>query len=465
MTADLLWPGLHRAGDLFTDAAVLVALVEVEAAWVRVLEDAALAPAGTAEAVSSMAPSVELIADIARDAEGGGNPLIPLLPRLRDHVRGVLPEGAGAVHLSLTSQDVVDTALILCARACLDGVSSELDVQVAVLAGLTESHRDSLMTARTVGQAALPTTFGARAATWLRGLLAARSAVAACRDQLPVQVGGAAGTLAATVEVCRTAGFADPVSAAGDLVDALARELGLRAAPPWHTTRAPVTSVGDVLVQVSDALGHIANDVVLQSRPEVAELSEPAGEGRGVSSAMPQKRNPVLSVLIRRHARSAPLLGAQLHLAASGAVDERPDGAWHTEWAPLRDLSRRTVAATRQATELLGGLEVHQDAMLANLDAVLPAALSERVVPALALNLTGGRDEAVSLVASAGSVDDLVRAVVGSASARAISDGEIRSLLDPMAYLGACHRLVDDAVAATRTSGEPAASHSDPTPE
>jgi 3-carboxy-cis,cis-muconate cycloisomerase len=110
----------------------------------------------------------------------------------------------------------------------------------------------------------------------------------------------------------------------------------------------------------------VANDVVRQSRPEVGELSEPTVAGRGASSAMPHKQNPVLSVLLRRTALNAPLLGAQLQLAAAGSVEERADGAWHAEWAPLRDLARRALAAAHVASELLGGLEVHADRMRAN---------------------------------------------------------------------------------------------------
>jgi 3-carboxy-cis,cis-muconate cycloisomerase len=442
MTGDLLWPGLHRAGGLFGDARVVAAMVEVEAAWSAALERVGLAPAGSAAAVGKVVVTPDDLAALVVEAEGGGNPLIPLLGRIRAEVQAESPDAAAAVHRGLTSQDVVDTALVRCAQACLEVLGADLDHLVASTAALADRHRRTLMAARTLGQRALPTTFGARAAGWCQGLDASREQVTRCLTQLPVQAGGAAGTMAATVDVCRAAGSADPVAAAEALVRDLAHTLGLQAAPPWHTARFPVTAIGDALGTASDALGHLANDVVLQSRPELGELSEPAGPGRGVSSAMPQKRNPVLSVLIRRHAMSAPLLAAQLHVAAAGAVDERPDGAWHVEWAALRDLCRRTVSAARQAVELVDGIEVHVETMRANLEAALPGILAERLVPALAAALPGGQAQAMDLLATSANVDDLVLRVTSADGARLTAD-EVRALADPTAYLGWADRLVD----------------------
>ena len=443
--SDLLWPGLHRSAGLFDDDAVLASLLRVESGWAHVLEEAGLVPAGTSATLDRVGDAVHPDA-VEVAAEGGGNPLIPWLAEIRAGAREIDPAAAAAIHLGLTSQDVVDTAILLCARDCLVAIADELDLQIAALASLAARHRETPMVARTLGQHALPTTFGVRVAAWLRGLLLARTRVLDVTTSLPVQVGGAAGTLAALVELCRAAGTADPVTAARELVASTARGLGLLPAPPWHTDREPVTRLGDVLVTVSDALGHLANDVVLQCRPELAELSEPAAGGRGVSSAMPQKRNPVLAILIRRHAMSAPLLGAQLHLAAAAAVDERPDGAWHTEWAPLRDLCRRTVAAARQATELVTGLEVHPDAMRGHLDRSLPGALAERLVPVLAPLVPGGRAEVARLVSVAADADEFA-ALVGPLVAGHLTLDELTALLDPAAYLDVAVSLVDEVVA------------------
>jgi 3-carboxy-cis,cis-muconate cycloisomerase len=145
--------------------------------------------------------------------------------------------------------------------------------------------------------------------------------------------------------------------------------LGLDVGFPWHTTRTPVTAAADALVRCTDCWGRIASDVVTLGRPEIAELSEPATEKRGGSSSMPHKRNPVLSILIRRAAMSAPQLAATLHTAAALANDERPDGSWHAEWDTLRTLARRTVVAGSECGELLAGLEVHSAQMAKNLSA------------------------------------------------------------------------------------------------
>ncbi len=226
------------------------------------------------------------------------------------------------------------------------------------------------MAGRTLTQHAVPTTFGLKAAQWLQGVLDAREDLRALR--FPVQVGGAAGTLAAATEL---AGDAD---AALFLVAETARLLGLEMAPSWHTSRAPVTRYADALVRATDAMGHIANDVLLLARPEIAELAEPAVEGRGGSSTMPQKANPVLSVLVRRAALSAPGQAAQLHLAAATTLDERPDGSWHTEWSTLASLSRHALTAAAQTAELVGGLHVDTGRMASVVKQQSSALLAEQ---------------------------------------------------------------------------------------
>ncbi len=212
----------------------------------------------------------------------------------------------------------------------------------------------------------MPTTFGVKAATWCNGVVDAYQQLGAL--SLPVQIGGAGGTLAATTELAALAGHPNPVATSVELVQSTAATLGLEFRSPWHTNRAPITAIADALIGCTDAWGRIASDVVTLVRPEIAELSEPAAGDRGGSSSMPQKRNPVLSILIRRAAISAPSLGATLHSAAALANDERPDGSWHAEWETLRILARRTVVAGSQCSELLTGLQVHPARMAANLD-------------------------------------------------------------------------------------------------
>ncbi|TNC33964.1 lyase family protein [Mumia zhuanghuii] len=387
--AHLLWPGDERAGALVSDAALLAAMVHVEQAWLDALAAEGIAPA-TAD-LSRLVDGDD-VEEVALAAEGGGNPVLALVGLLRDRVSD--PAAASWLHRGLTSQDVLDTALVLCVREALDRVVSELRRQLESLVRLAEAHRDSAMVGRTLTQHAVPTTFGLVAATWLEGLLEAAEEVTRVRAGLPAQLGGAAGTLAASTELARLRGLEDPEAASVRLVRRTAEELGLADVLPWHVRRTPITRLGDALVTCTDAWGHVATDVVLLCRPEVGELAEPVADGRGGSSTMPQKQNPVLSVLIRRAAIAAPALGATLHTAAALAVDQRPDGAWHAEWDTLRTLARRTVVAASQASELLAGLQVDHDRMRLNLDAAGSGVLSERETMRRVLAETRGRTDA-----------------------------------------------------------------------
>jgi 3-carboxy-cis,cis-muconate cycloisomerase len=226
-----------------------------------------------------------------------------------------------------------------------------------------------------------------------------------------------------------------------------------------------VLRTGETFAAVCAALGRIANDVLLLSRPELGELREPAAEGRGVSSAMPQKQNPVLSVLLKRTALTAPQLVAQLHVAASQFVDERPDGAWHTEWPALRELARLAVAASSHAAELTAGLTVESARMRANLDASGPAVLAERISAELAPLLPPAADGAtgrqrVQAVVREHATDGpgMLDALVGLAAGTVLADGTpvdrdvVAGLLDPAGYLGANDLLIDRVLAQHRRS-------------
>ncbi|WP_250009955.1 lyase family protein [Actinoplanes sp. M2I2] len=355
--SDLLWPGDARSGDLCTDASVLAALLRVESAWLTAI--AATRPG--AEDLSGLAGPDDLPA-LAVAAEDGGNPVIPLLALLRDRL-GDDPR-AQHLHRGLTSQDVLDTALVLCLRDAAARLREDLGEQIGALAGLAGRHRHTEMAGRTLTQHATPITFGLKAAGWLQGVLDARDVLDAAAD-LPAQLGGAAGNLAAVVAAF---GSTDPVKR-------LAAELALPLRAPWHTGRAPLTRFGDALVTCTDAWGRIAADVLTLARPEIGELSLARSGG---SSAMPGKRNPALAVLVRRAALAGPPLAATLHTAAATMVDERADGAWHVEWATLRTLARRTVAAGSQTAELLAGLRVDEGRMAATLAAARPGIDAEQ---------------------------------------------------------------------------------------
>jgi len=373
MTA-LLWPGDERAGELMSDGAVLTAMVAAETAWLAALAATGVAPADAPRDLAELVGPGDLT-EVTGRSEAGGNPVISVVALLRERA-GPYSSTGRWLHRGLTSQDVLDTALMLCARDVLDRLRAESATQVAALAELADRHRDTVMAGRTLTQQAVPISFGIKAASWLQGLLDAAEELTDLT--LPAQFGGAAGTLAAAAEVAALSGSVEPAKTALDLAARAAAALGLPAGAPWHTARAAITRLGDALVRSTDAYGRIANDVLTLSRPEIAELSEPAAAGRGGSSTMPQKVNPVLSVLVRRAALAGPAVAAQLHLAAAAAVDERPDGAWHTEWSALQLLARRTVVAAAQTTELLAGLIVHTERMRATADAAAAGLMAER---------------------------------------------------------------------------------------
>jgi 3-carboxy-cis,cis-muconate cycloisomerase len=393
--ADLYWPGDERAGDLFSQGAFLAAMVRVESAWLGALVRAGLAPAEAQTDLTALVDETDVEA-VATAAESGGNPVLPMLSLLRD--RASDDATRGWLHRGLTSQDVVDSALMLCAHAALGRIREQIARQAYSLAALADRHRDTVMAGRTLTQHAVPITFGLKAARWLDGVLDAREQLAGVR--VAAQLGGAVGTLAATVEQAWLGQIAEPSNTALAIASDVAVELGLDDALPWHTNRASVTRLADALTASTDAWGWIANDVLVLARPEIGELAEPPG--RGGSSSMPQKANPVLSVLIRRAALAAPALAAQLHLAAAESVDERADGGWHVGWSALATLARRAVVAASQTTDLLVGLQVDPARMTANADAAAISLLAEQAsiagevtTPATYLGATGELIDAV----------------------------------------------------------------------
>jgi 3-carboxy-cis,cis-muconate cycloisomerase len=289
-------------------------------------------------------------------------------------------------------------------------------------AALARQHRRTVMAGRTLLQQAVPVTFGLKAAGWLVALDASAARLRAVRDQrLAVQLGGAAGTLSGM----RDAGL--------DVLGRFARELRL-AEPvvPWDTDRTRIAELAGALGETCGAVAKVAGDVVLLSQTEVAEVRE--GGERGGSSTMPHKRNPVAAVSALAAAKQAPGLVATL-LATMAQEHERAAGAWHAEWAPLRELLRASGSAAAWLRDCLEHLEVDRERMLENLDEAL---LAERVARALAPEL--GRERADELVRDAPSLADLAR--------QHVPEDEVGRLLDPSAYLGANDALIDRALEA-----------------
>ncbi|WP_240423675.1 lyase family protein [Microbacterium halotolerans] len=472
----LLTPVSAGRDAVVSDGAVLHAMVEAEVALMRAYADAVAqtaapeADSAGAEQLRRAANAADVLhavtidpAQLALDAVAGGNPVIPLVKALR---AGAPDDVKPWVHRGATSQDILDTALMLVARDAVEEMLAALDRTVAALRGFAARHRDVVAAGRTLTQHAVPTTIGLRAVNWLAGVERAAERLRALR--LPAQLGGAGGTLAATVEFFRRNGRADDAAVSDEcdpadadpghpgralldgsysaghgagadrdaidvalaVRDAYARELRLGSLlAPWHSSRWPVTELGDALAQAVAALGKVATDVATASRTEIAELAEPTGGG---SSAMPQKQNPARSVLIRSAAIRAPQLAATLHLAAGLAADERPDGAWHAEWPALRDLLRAALGASSQAADLVEGLRVNEAGVARNLGATGGLIVSERLSAVL------GKDRAAEIVAGVAAGGDLAELVRGAGEDPA-------ELLDPANYTGLAGEFVDRA--------------------
>ncbi|MGW1069772.1 3-carboxy-cis,cis-muconate cycloisomerase [Streptomyces aureus] len=434
----LLAPG--RAGSpasaATSDRAYLRALLDAEAALTRAQASLGLAPAEAAAAVTRAAEAADFdLASIALRARGGGNPVIPLVT---DLTAAVPAEFGAYVHRGATSQDVLDSAAMLVAARTLDLVLADLERTDARLARLAAAHRDTVVPGRTLTQHAVPTTFGLKAAGWRSLVLDARDRLRTVRVSLPAQLGGAAGTLAAF-----TAFGADDTRA---LVAAYAGELGL-AEPvlPWHTLRTPIGDLAGVLAFTAGALGKTAVDVLTLSRTEIAELAEGSGGG---SSAMPHKANPVRATLVASAARRAPLLAATLY-GAMAAEDERPAGAWHAEWEPLRDLLRLVGGAARDTAELAEGLVVDADAMREHLGITHGLIVSERLAAELAPVL--GRARAKELLTraaerAAGERRPLAELLGEEPALQGLSGVDLADLTDPTRYTGSAGVLTDRAL-------------------
>jgi 3-carboxy-cis,cis-muconate cycloisomerase len=433
--AGLLAPGWagSPAAAATSDAACLRALLDAEAALTRAQAALGLAPEEAATTVTAAARSGGFDArDIAVRARGGGNPVIPLVADLTKAVGG---EYGPYVHRGATSQDIMDTATMLVAVRTLDLVRADLGRTEAALARLAAEHRDTAMPGRTLTQHAVPTTFGLKAAGWRSLVLDARDRVTAVRNSLPAQLGGAAGTLAAFTAY----GASDPAA----LPAAYARELGLKAPElPWHTLRTPIADLAGCLAFAAGALGKLATDVLTLARTEIAEVTEGSGGG---SSAMPHKANPVRSTLIAASARRAPQLAATLY-GSLAAEDERPAGAWHAEWEPLRDLLRLVGGAARDAAELTEGLRVHADVMREHLGLTHGLIVSERLSAELAPVL--GRARAKALLTELAERTHAEGRSLGELMAEEpeLKGVDLDALADPTRYTGAAATLTDRAL-------------------
>jgi 3-carboxy-cis,cis-muconate cycloisomerase len=444
LPSDLLFgPSLSSELMLVTvsDRAWVQAMLDVESALARAESRLGLIPTEAVDGIVSHCRVDQFdVAQLGKAAARSANPVVPLVNSLR----AAVPKSAAPfVHLGATSQDILDTAMMLIARRGLDLILTDLEQAAASAAMLADRHRTTLMAARTLLQHALPTSFGLKAAGWLVAIVEARSELKRVRrTRLAVQFGGAAGTMAALSE------------RGPDVARELSTELGLpEPTLPWHTARARVVELATALGITAGVAGKVALDVVLLAQTEVGEVAEHRVAGRGASSTLPQKHNQVDAIEILAAVRG---INAQVSVLQAAMLQEheRGAGAWQAEWPAFAETFRLAGGVASRLVSLLTGLQVDAGRMRRNLD------------------LSGGRIMAEHVVIMLGEHVDRVmaRALVDTAVATASSTGrpfkdvlredqaitshlgpdELTVALDPAAYLGASGALIARALAVYR---------------
>lgn len=443
----LLAPMLSSAAmrTVCDDATTLQHMLDFEAALARAEAATGVIPRAAVDAIAKAGNAESFdMADLAEAATRSGNLAIPLVKALTSAVAKSNPEAARYVHWGATSQDVIDTAVMLTLRAGIDVLLVDLDRAIAGFAALARKHRNTAVVARTWLQHALPMPFGLKLAEYAAALHRSKLRLARLREEtLALQFGGAAGTLAALGDK----GL--------EVSEALARELKLPLPEaPWHTHRDRIAEAASVFAIIAGTCGKIARDVSLMMQTDVGEAFEPAGEGRGGSSTMPHKRNPVAAASALGAATMAPNLAATI-FAAQVQDHERSAGPWHAEWPTLPALMLVTSGALAAIVDLAEGLEVDGARMRENLNATHGLIMAEAVTFALAEKI--GKSDAHHLieVASKKAVADKkhLRDVLTSDSKVTdhLDAKQIAGLFEPMAYQGASQALIDRLLASLET--------------
>ena len=430
--------GTDEIRTLYDDRRRLAFMLETEVALARAQAAVGIIPTEAAEAIAAAADPAKLdLALIRAETEKAGQPVMALAKAL---TQAAGPEAGRWVHWGATTQDITDTAQVLQLRAALDLIERDLKALIAALATQAERHRTTVMAGRSFLQQALPVSFGYKVAVWLAPLLRHAERLAQLRPRLlQVQFGGAVGTLASLGDKGRA------------VTERLAANLGLGCPiAPWHSSRDTIAELGAWLGLVAGSLAKFAGDVTLLAQTELGELVETTEAGRGGSSTMPQKRNPIISTHI-----VAAALGVEaqvpLLLAAQHHQLERAVGPWQAEALALPQALALTAGALAQSIRVAEGMRPDADRMRANLAITNGLVMAERVMMTLADKL--GRGEAHHLVQ-----DACLRAMAEDRPLREIlgENGEIAdmldldALMDPAGYLGESEAVVDRVVTAAR---------------
>ncbi len=437
---------LFRSNDVeatFSDRACLQGMLDFEAALARAEVRAGIIPSSAAMTIAAKCDVALFdVAKLGRAVKLAGNIAIPLAKALAALVAQSDRDAARYVHWGATSQDAIDTGCVLQLRQALTLIVGDLDRLAHGLADLAVKHRSTIIVGRTWMQQAPPTTFGAKVAGWLDAVNRHRERLGETRGRaLVLQFGGAVGTLAA-------------LGARGnDVAKLLSEELALPLPEiPWHSHRDRMAEVATTLGLCVATLGKIAKDISLHSQTEVGEVFEPTESGRGESSTMPHKRNPVASAVVLSAATRVPGLVSTM-LTAMVQEQERGLGGWHAEWQTLPEIVSLSAGALQQLAETVPRLEIDAQRMTENLEATHGLIFAEPVTMALAENI--GKAAAHQLVEEACETSrkekrHLRQVILGDASVKLhLSAAQIDGLFDARNYLGLAEEFVDRVVAAS----------------
>ncbi len=430
---------------LFADDAALQAMLDFEAALARAESFAGVIPSSAAASIAAKCRAALFDVDKLRAATAlAGNVAIPLVHQLRELVAADSKDAADFVHWGATSQDVIDTGLVLRLREAFSLMRSDIDQLCSALAELADHHRATPIVGRTLMQQAVPTTLGMKFAAWLDALLRHRARLGETRVRcLVLQFGGAVGTLASL----------------GSHAEAIAKNLSAELQLPlpripWHSNRDRTAEIAATLGLLTGTLGKIARDISLHSQTEIAEMHEPAQAGRGGSSTMPHKRNPVACAAILAAATRVPGLVSTM-LSAMPQEHERGLGNWHAEWETLPEIVCLTAGALHQLTSITPKLELDLERMRENLEASKGLIFAEAVVAALG--------EKIPKAAARQLVDAAVqRAIREKTQLRKVleeeknttqhfSPAELDELFDARNYSGSSSANIDVVIAAHKS--------------
>jgi 3-carboxy-cis,cis-muconate cycloisomerase len=423
--------------DVFSPSATVQRMLDVEAALSRALAAAGVIPPDAVAPIEAACRVEYIDADALTEAAArAGNLAIPLVKQLTARVAEHAPDAAKYVHWGATSQDIIDSGMVLQLRDALDRIDAYVDALCAALARQAQAHRDTPVIGRTWLQQALPMTLGLKFAQWLDALERHRVRLAQLRERaLALQFGGAAGTLASLGD------------AAQAVAQRLSQELALPLpALPWHTQRDRIAEAATVLGLLTGTLGKIARDVSLQMQTEIGELAEPSSKGKGGSSTMPHKRNPVgCAAVLTASIRVPPLVATML--AAMVQEHERALGGWQAEWETLPEIARLCAGALANVIEIVDGLNVDDQRLQENLGLTRGLIFGEAVM--LALGAALGRLQAHELVEHASreavQTGRTLRDVLGEMPdvMRVLDAHRLDALFDPANYSGQARQFVD----------------------